>query len=104
MTDWDNSAAVAVVGLATYEIWNAWQNTAPSLAELRSCVNSRDAEDNIRARQQLMDANYTVGSLAALVGIGMLLLTKKATVLMIVLVSFTVLSFWYHSVLAAPPR
>lgn len=95
---WEPTAAAAVIALATYNLWQAWQGTAPSLAELRE-----HTPGNITARQQLMDADLTVGSLALIVGIAMAIYTRDYSILILMVFSFGALSLWYHAVLASRP-
>ena len=99
MVKWEPTAATAVVGIATYQLWNAWQSAAPSLAELRSA-----APGDIGARQKLLDANLTVGSLALVIGVTLAILTRDLTALIIMIVFFATLSMWHNSILAAEPR
>ena len=96
---YEPQAAVAVVGLAAFELWKVWGSNAPSLAAVRAAPPGDDS-----IRQQLMDADITVGSLAVIIGVTFAILTKDMTALIIMLVMFGTLSFFHHWVLAADPR
>lgn len=93
------SAAAAVIGVAVFELWEAYRSSAPSLAECRTAVPG-----DIRIRQQLMDADMTIGSLALIVGIAFAVMSKDTTVLIILLAVFGIASLWRHSILSAEPR
>lgn len=99
MKVWDESAAVAVVGLAAFELWKAWNTSAPTLAEVREAKFS-----NINVRQRLVDSDVTVGSLALIIGVALAVMTRDATALVLMLVIFASLSFFHHWVLDAEPR
>lgn len=79
------------MGLAGFELWKAWGDAAPSLAELRSAT-AADTD----VHQQLLDAEMTVGSLAAIVGIAMWYLTGDPTVLLLLGVTVAALAYWYN--------
>jgi hypothetical protein len=99
MQKYEPQAAAAVVGLAAFELWKVWGNTAPSLADVRSAPDF-----DTTVRQQLMDADITVGSLAIIIGVTLAILMKDATALIIMMIIFGSLSFFHHWVLAAEPR
>lgn len=92
-------AATAVVGLAAFELWKAWGYNAPALSAVRAAP-----ADDITIRQQLMDADITVGSLAVIIGVAMAILTKDMTALIILMVVFGALSFFHHWVMDAESR
>jgi hypothetical protein len=87
----EQGAALALVGFCGFQLWDAWNKTAPSLADCRGA-----APGDVVVGQQLMDADVTVGSLAVLIGVIMAILSKNATALIIILVMFGGLSFWHH--------
>lgn len=93
------SAAAAVIGIAAFELWKAWGSNAPSLAECRSA-----APDDLATRQQLLDANITVGGMAVVIGVSFAVLTRDMTALVLMLVMLGSLSFLHHWTLAAEPR
>jgi Flp pilus assembly protein TadB len=99
MNKWEPGAAAAVVGIASYNLWNAWQSTAPSLADLRKADPS-----DIGVRQKLLDANLTVGTLAFVIAVTLAILTKDITVCLIMAVFFITLTMWHNAVLNAEPR
>lgn len=99
-----NATAAAIVGLTTYQIWNAWKDSAPSLAELRAATNSRSDADNTAMRQKLHDSVLTVGSLALIVGIAMGVYTKRYDALILLVCTLGILAVWYYSILASDPN
>lgn len=99
MQKYEPQAAAAVVGLAAFELWKVWGNTAPSLADVRGV-----APDDDTIRQRLMDADITVGSLAIIIGVTLAILMRDATALIIMMIIFGSLSFFHHWVLNAEPR
>lgn len=93
---WETTGAV-FLGLGAFQLAEVWHNSAPTLAELRNA----DPLETV-VRQQLMDADYTVGTLAVAVGLIITLLTHDITPLLVLLALFGILSIWSHQVLAAP--
>lgn len=99
MKTWEPEIAAAVVGLTTYELWQAWHNNAPTLAQVREA-----SPNDIAIRQRLLDADITVGSLAILIGVTYGILTKDVTALIVLLCVFGALSFFHHWTLDAAAR
>ena len=95
---WEPTAAAAVVALATFQLWQSWQGAAPRLSDLREFIPG-----DITAKQQLLDADLTVGSLALIVGVAMAIYTRDFSILILMIFSFGALSLWYHAVLASAP-
>lgn len=95
----ETGAATAVVGLAAYQLWDAWNKNAPSLAELRAAGGH-----DLGTAQQLLDAEMTVGTLAGIIGLTFLALTGRWNVLLIMVLIFATLSLWHHAVLNSDPR
>lgn len=91
--------ATAVIGLAGFELLKAWNNAAPSLAQMRECEPG-----NVTMKQQLIDADFMVGGLAVILGVSYALISHDVTALVVMLVIFGSVSFWYHSVLNAEAR
>lgn len=99
---YEPAVAAAVVGAAGFQLWQAWNTNAPSLAQCRAA--SPVGEAHLTVKQQLMDADLTVGSLALILGTTFALLAKDLTVLLIMVLIFGTLSLWHHQVLAADSR
>jgi len=97
MKTFDTQAAAAIVGLASYQLWQAWRDNAPTLHDVRSAQPG-----DISTKQRLLDAEITVGSLAVIIGLSFTVLTKDATVLVLLLGVFGALAFFHHWVLEAP--
>ena len=93
-----NGTAAAIVGLCTYQLWNAWNDSTPSLTELRA------ASQYGPERQKLHDAVLTVGSLALVVGVAMGVFTKRVDTLILLASTLGILATWYYSILASEPN
>jgi hypothetical protein len=100
----DNAAAVAVVGFATITVWESWQKTAPTLAELRGTSKDKSDANNVAARQKLYDAELTIGSLVVIAGGSLAIVTKDYRIFALMVATFTLLAVWYHSILAGTPN
>jgi len=96
---WEPAAAAAVVGLAGFQLWQAWNNNAPSLSECRGAH-----PNDLAVRQRLLDADLTVGTMAVIIGVGMTVLTKDGTALVLMLAVFGMLSLWAHQIMDADAR
>ena len=99
-----NGAAAAIVGLCTFQLWTAWNESAPSLADLRAATSDKSDADNTAMRQKLHDAVLTVGSLALVVGIAMGVFTRKLDTLILLASTLAILATWYYSILASEPN
>lgn len=95
----DDSTAAAVVGFATFELWRSWNQTAPSLSEMRAAE-----PDSIELRQRLLDAGLSVGTLVLFIGLAMLFLTGNPLVLVLLTGMFAILAIWHNAVLTADAR
>jgi len=91
-------SAAALVGVTTFQLWSAWNQTAPSLSELRGSVPG----DSVH--QRLLDATYQVGGLTAMIGIAFGLVSGDWSAMLIMGAIFTALVFWSYQVLDAPQR
>lgn len=92
-TAWQPDTAAALVGLAVFQLLALYKDTAPSLAALR------DGGPGDPTHQQLTDADYTVGSIAIIVSLGMAWLTKDWTALLLITFAFGSYVIWYHGIL-----
>lgn len=90
--------AVAVVGFATFELWKIWIDSAPSIADCR-----KSAPNDLAAKQQLYDADLVVGTLAVIIGTAYAVISKNATVLILLIVMFGALSFFHHYLMNVNP-
>ena len=93
MADYRPEIAAAILGLAGFEMVQAWGQVAPSLADLRDA----DPEDG-GIKRQLLDVDILFAALVVLFGLSFAWLTGNYTVLMMMLVIFGIVSFWYHTV------
>jgi hypothetical protein len=96
MSKYDHSLAVGVVGLAGFQLLQAWNANAPSLAEIRDAPPG-----DLATKQKLVDADIMVGGVVAVLGVTFAVLTHDTTALIIMGVLFGSLAAWYHAVLAA---
>lgn len=99
MNDVTPSLATALVGVAAFNIWKAYESNAPTLSECRNA-----APGDITIRQRLLDADLTVGTLAVIIGVSYAIMTKDFNVMILMLVIFGTLSLWRRSIIAAEPR
>lgn len=104
MSKYEAPAAVAVIGLAGFQLWDAWNKNAPSLSDCRGAAATPGDPEHVAVKQRLLDADLTVGSLAAIIGVTFAVLTHDLTVLLIMILIFGTLSIWHHSVLSADAR
>lgn len=93
----ENGLAVAVAGVAIFSIAELWQRTAPSLSDLRG-----DQSGSLGSKQRLVDADVVVGIVAVLAGTFIAIVTRDATAMVLILITFGALSLYYHATLAAP--
>jgi hypothetical protein len=99
MTDkWEQRTAIALVGMAGFQIWDAWNKNAPSLEQVRQAPPKDDM-----IRQRLMDAEITVGSLALVLGVVFAILTHDMTAMIVMLGIFAALAWLHHWILASQP-
>lgn len=89
-------AAASLVGLAGFQVWDAWNKSAPSFRELRAAEPGDPAQ-----LQALMDSTLGVGTLALGLGVAFSVLTKNATALFIMLGILGALSLWSYQILIA---
>lgn len=99
MKTWEPDTAAAIVGLACFELWRVWNDNAPTLAECRKA-----APGDTAIAQRMLDAKITVGSLAIIIGLAFLVLTRDTTVLLLLLAIFTALAWFHSSTLNSDPR
>lgn len=93
----DPGTAAAVIGVGAFEVWKAWQSSAPSI---RECRDSH--RDDINTQQQLLDACTTVGGMSLVIGGTMSLLMRQWEPLAIMFIVFGALALIHYSVLEAP--
>lgn len=96
MADWDKHAAIMLVGVAGFQVWDAWNKNAPTLQDVRKAPPGDDS-----IRQHMLDAEITVGSLAVILGLVFAVLTKDATALIVMVGIFTALVALHHWILAS---
>lgn len=94
------TVATAVIGLAAFELWKAYENTAPSLTECRE-ADRGNIDTYFNVKQRLLDADLSVGTIALVIGVTYAVLTRNMTVLVLMTVMLGVLSLWRHQVLNA---
>ena len=85
--------AVAVVGLAGFQLLNAWNQNAPKLSDLRAA----DGNDEL-IRRQLIDADVLVGGTALILGGAISFMTGDNTPLLIMATLFGSVALWNHIV------
>lgn len=91
--------AIVIVGAAIFELAKFWQGTAPKLADLRSAEHH-----DISIKQKLVDADVTVGIVTIVAAGAVLMLSGHGNAALLLVLTFVLMSWYYHSVLAAPSR
>lgn len=89
-------AAAGLVGVALWQLAEAYRGTAPALGDLRRA--DRNCVDH---RQRLLDADLLVGGLAILAGGAASWLTKSWVPVAIVAVGFAWVSGFHHLVMGS---
>jgi len=84
----------SVSALVLFEIWKAYENNAPSIADLRASDKS-----DLAMRQRLIDSDFTVGSIAIAVGVVFAIKAKDSSLLVIIAALLAALSFWRYEIL-----
>lgn len=85
---------LTVAGIAGFQLLQAWNNNAPSLAEVRQApAGDKDV------KQQLFDADILVGGTAVILGTTVAIMTKDKTALVVMLVMFGTTSLLHHALL-----
>lgn len=90
-------AASAILLVAVWEVAKAYRETAPSLEDLRE-----NSAHDLSERQQLLDADMTVGGVAVIASVVLRFLSGSYVPGLIVLVTFGWLSLYYHLVQKGP--
>lgn len=96
MTQYEIPAAASLIGLAGFQVWDAWNRTAPSFRELRDAAPRDPAQ-----LQALLDSTLGVGTLALGLGVAFAVLTKDSTALFIMLGIIGALALWSYQILIA---
>lgn len=96
---YEPQAAAAVIGLAGFQLLQAWNANAPTLADVRAAPAG-----DVGIRQQLMDANFLVGGMAVILGTTFAVMTKDATALFVMLAVYGGTAVWYSMVCHADAR
>lgn len=96
MTRMEPVAAAGLVGVALWQLAEAYRDTAPPLGDLRRA--DRDCVDH---RQRLLDADLMVGGLALLAGSAASWLMRSWIPLVIVALGFVWVSGWHHLVMGS---
>jgi hypothetical protein len=94
----ETEVVASVVGLATFELWKVWNDSAPSISECR-----KSNRNDLEIRQQLYDADMVVGTLAVIIGTAFAVISKNMTVLILLVVMFGALSFLHHFLMNEQP-
>lgn len=84
----------SISALIITEMWKAYENNAPTLADLRA------AEPNdIAMKQRLIDTDFTVGSIALAIGVVFAVKAKDHSLIVIIAALLAALSWWRHEIL-----
>jgi hypothetical protein len=94
----NRDASIAIAGFAGFQLLQAWNNNAPSLASLRAAP-SGDAS----LEAKLRDADILVGGTALIIGGTVYLLSGDGTALWVMGALFTSVALWHHYILRCSP-
>jgi len=89
----------SVSALVIFEVWKAYENNAPTLSDLRAATG-----DDLAIKQRLMDADFTVGSIALAIGVLFTIKAKDPSIIFITIGLLAALSWWRHEILEAESR
>ncbi len=94
------NAALALTGFALYQLHGAYTKNAPALQELREAKPG-----DFRCRQQLLDADVSIGGLAFIAGITASVFSRSYLPIGMVAVGFAWIAWYHHGALSgASPR
>lgn len=88
------NASLALTGFALYQLHGAYTKNAPSLTQLREASTG-----DYRCRQQLLDADVSIGGLAFIAGVTASGLSRSWLPALMVLVGFCWISYYHHGAL-----
>jgi len=94
--DTNATVMVAVLGLGMVEIVGLYQETAPSLQDMRMAPSG-----DVKSRQMLLDADLLVGATAFTVGLLASWYMRDPVPFIVVAGGFVMVSAWHHNVLAS---
>jgi hypothetical protein len=94
----NTDASIAIAGFAGFQLLQAWNNNAPSLATLRAVPS-----DDSATLAKLRDADILVGGTALIIGTTVYILSKDTTVLKVMTSVFVGIAVWHHYVLRSNP-
>lgn len=89
----DKQLGLTVAGVAGFQLLQAWNANAPSLATLRESSPSDTA-----VATQLRDADVMVGGIALILGVSTAIISNDKTALIVMSSVFGLVSLWHHAV------
>jgi hypothetical protein len=96
-----DQAVCMLLGFAVWETHKAYREAAPGLAELRKC--STGSGDYYTQRQNLVDADVTIGLVGLGAGIAAAIMTKRLEPLIFIMATLGTVAWYHHSVLGSSP-
>lgn len=105
----NDGLAVAVVATCAFQLLSLWQNTAPSLSDIRTAPPRGPVDDDgltewDRLRQKLVDAELMIAVVVGVCGFAIWKMSGNLIPLYMMLGILSIVAFWYHQVLAAESR
>lgn len=94
VTDSEHALIAATLGFTTIEVLKMWQDSAPSLEDMRSAPDGDPA-----MRQRMLDANYLGAGLSLMIGGTVAWLSKSWIPLILSLGTLSFMAYWYKLVL-----
>ncbi len=84
----------SVSALVITEIWKAYENNAPTIAELRSAE-----PDSMVMKQRIIDSDYSIGSIALAIGVIFAIKANDHSLIVIIAALLAALSWWRYEIL-----
>ena len=84
----------SVSAIIITEMWKAYENNAPSIADLRAAQPG-----DVAMKQRLIDSDFTVGSIALAIGVIFAIKANDHSLIMIIAALLAALSWWRHEIL-----
>lgn len=89
----------SVSALIITEIWKAYENNAPSIADVRAAD-----PDDLAMKQRLIDADFTIGSIGLAIGVIFAVKANDHTLIVIIAALLAALSWWRYEILEGEAR
>ena len=93
-------AVVALLGFSIWEVHKAYCVSAPNMHDLRN--TNPGSDDYYTKKQNLIDADVTVGMVAFGAGLAAAYMTKRVEPFLLVAFTLGAVAWYHHSILNSP--